>query len=85
MAEFATEADKTRVMDGSPWTVGTHAVLINDFDPGLQPSEVRFEKLSLWIRILNLPFGLMNDHRGKELASRVGSVEKMEVDDKGRA
>jgi hypothetical protein len=27
----------------------------------------------------------MNDRRGKELAGRVGKVEKMEVDDKGQA
>jgi hypothetical protein len=85
MAEFATKADKDRVTDGSPWTVGTHAVLLNDFDPSLKPSEVQYEKLCIWVRILNLPFGLMNDQRGKELAGRVGKVEKMDVDVKGKA
>jgi hypothetical protein len=85
MAEFATEGDKLRVTNGSPWTVGTHAVLITDFDPSLRATEYRFEKLCIWVCILNLPFNLMNDRRGKELARRVGKVEKMEVDDKGRA
>ncbi|KAK1606309.1 hypothetical protein QYE76_029982 [Lolium multiflorum] len=79
MAEFATKADKARVMEGHPWTVGNQAVLLNDFDP------VRFEKLGIWVRILNLPCSLMNDQRGKDLASRVGKVEKMHVDEKGKA
>ncbi|KAM0872367.1 hypothetical protein ACQ4PT_038765 [Festuca glaucescens] len=85
MAEFATKADKARVTEGHPWTVGNHAVLLNDFDPSLKPSDVRYEKLGIWIHILNLPFSLMNDHRGKDLAGRVGKVEKMDVDEKGKA
>jgi hypothetical protein len=85
LAEFATEADLTRVKEGSPWTVGTHAVILSDFDPSLGSSDYRFEKLCLWVRILNLPFGLMNDNRGKQLAGRVGEVGKMDVDNQGRA
>jgi hypothetical protein len=85
LAEFATEADNTRVQDGSPWNVGKHAVILNEFDPTVNIADVRFERLSIWFRILNLSFGLMDDKRGKELAGRVGKVEKMEVDDKGRA
>jgi hypothetical protein len=85
MAEFACEKDKTRVLDGSPWTVGKHGVILNEFDPNLPPAEFRFEEITLWARIMSLPFGLMNDKRGKSLAERVGVVKKMEVDDKGRA
>jgi hypothetical protein len=51
----------------------------------VKPVDNRFEKLSIWFRILNLPFGLMNDKKGKDLASRVGKVDKMDVDGSGRA
>jgi hypothetical protein len=85
MAEFATKGDKTRILDGSPWTVGTHAVLFAEFDSSLSPTEYCFDSLSISVRILNLPYGLMNNQLGKELAGRVGKVGKMDVDDKGRA
>ncbi|KAK1647908.1 hypothetical protein QYE76_065713 [Lolium multiflorum] len=32
VAEFGTKADKDRVVDGPPWFVGKHAVLLKDFD-----------------------------------------------------
>jgi hypothetical protein len=85
MAEFATIADKSRVQEGSPWHVGRHAVLLNEFDPSLRPTEYCFEELDVWVRILNLPYGLMNNQWGKDLAGRIGKVGKMDVDDKGRA
>ncbi|KAM0880658.1 hypothetical protein ACQ4PT_033427 [Festuca glaucescens] len=72
MAEFACERDKSRVLDGSPWNVGKHAVIITEFDPYLSPADYRFEELTLWARFLSLPFGLMNDQRGKSLAECVG-------------
>ncbi|KAM0873138.1 hypothetical protein ACQ4PT_038273 [Festuca glaucescens] len=85
MAEFATEADLIRVKEGSPWTVGTHAVILTEFDPSLGPADYSFEKSCFWVRILNLPFGLMNDTRGKMLAGHIGEVGQMDVDEQGRA
>jgi hypothetical protein len=85
MAEFAKEADKTRVLNRAPWTVSKHCVILSDFDPRVKPDAVRFDKLAVWARILNLPFGLMNDQRGKGFASGLGKIVKMDVDDKGRA
>ncbi|KAE8778728.1 hypothetical protein D1007_48321 [Hordeum vulgare] len=85
LAEFGCKADKDRVKEGSPWTISKHCILLMDFDPSLKPGDVCFDSLSMWVRILNLPFNLMNDDRGKALASKLGKVEKMDVDNKGRA
>ncbi|KAE8818599.1 hypothetical protein D1007_03743 [Hordeum vulgare] len=83
LAEFGSKADKDRVSEGSPWTISKHCILLKEFDPALKPSEVCFDTLSLWVRIQNLPFGLMNDDRGKAVAYTLGKVERMDVDDKG--
>ncbi|KAE8814837.1 hypothetical protein D1007_07850 [Hordeum vulgare] len=85
LAEFGCKAGKDRVKEGSPWTISKHCILLMDFDPSLKPGDVCFDSLSMWVRILNLPFNLMNDDRGKALASKLGKVEKMDVDNKGRA
>ncbi|KAE8818160.1 hypothetical protein D1007_04033 [Hordeum vulgare] len=85
LAEFGSKADKERVSEGSPWTISKNCIMLKEFDPALKPSEICFDTLSLWVRFQNLPFGLMNDDRGKALASTLGKVERMDVDDKGRA
>ena len=36
LAEFRCQADKDRIMEGSPWTVSKHGVILNDFDPSLK-------------------------------------------------
>jgi hypothetical protein len=85
MAEFANQGDRDRVLGGSPWHISKHGVLLKLFDPSIKPGEIIFDRLSLWARIFKLPFGLMNETRGKALAENLGSVEKVDVDSKGRA
>uniref|UniRef100_A0ACD5VWU6 Uncharacterized protein n=1 Tax=Avena sativa TaxID=4498 RepID=A0ACD5VWU6_AVESA len=85
MAEFATQADRDRMLVGSPWNINKNGVLLKLFDPAVKPRDVCFDKLLVWARIFNLPFGPMNDIRGKSLASNIGDVVKMEVDGHGRA
>jgi hypothetical protein len=85
MAEFARKADKDRVTDGAPWKISNHGVLLKEFDPSVRPCDVVFDRLTVWARIMMLPFGLMNDTRGKILASNIGDIVKMDVDKSGRA
>nr|TKW20997.1 hypothetical protein SEVIR_4G190800v2 [Setaria viridis] len=39
----------------------------------------------LWVRILNLPFGWMNEKRGLRAAALIGDVIKLDVDEDGKA
>lgn len=41
--------------------------------------------MSVWVRIKNLPLGLMNKHWGEELAKKIGIMEKIDVDAHGQA
>jgi hypothetical protein len=61
MAEFGSKQDWEKVLDGSPWSVGNKAVVVQRFSPNLRPSEVTFDKMAVWIIIYDLPFGLMNN------------------------
>ncbi|KAM0918831.1 hypothetical protein ACQ4PT_008576 [Festuca glaucescens] len=79
------KADKERVEVGAPWTVGKHAVLINNFVGRQKPTEVCFDKLTVWARILNPRFELMNKRWGEELGAKLGKVESVETASQGRA
>ncbi|KAK1612361.1 hypothetical protein QYE76_036034 [Lolium multiflorum] len=71
-------------MEGSPWKVGTHAVLMKKYDADVPPSQVVFDRMAIWARILNLPSRLMNSDRGTEIAKPIGLVKKVESDELGR-
>ncbi|KAE8774310.1 hypothetical protein D1007_53336 [Hordeum vulgare] len=43
--EFDTKRDHDRVWDGSPWHISKHAVILEDFEPHIQPSKLKFDRL----------------------------------------
>jgi hypothetical protein len=72
VAEFGTKADKDRVVDGSPWVVGKHAVLLKDFDVDQKPRNMVFNGMKVWARITNSPFGYMHKKWGVLIARSLG-------------
>jgi hypothetical protein len=86
LAEFSSEADKTRVAKGGPWVLGNkHAILLKDFDVMVKPENVVFDRLPIWVRVMSLDYGLMNSDRGTHLVAKLGKVEYVEVDENGKA
>ena len=57
VVEFGSGGDLERVLLGSPWMVGRYAVLPQKYDEKLSASEIAFDHLEVWVRILNLPLG----------------------------
>lgn len=85
VAEFGSGVDLERVLAGSPWMVGRYAVLLQNYDEKLTASEITFDRLELWVRILNLQLGWMNQTRGSQAMSLIEQVAKMDVDADGKA
>jgi hypothetical protein len=65
--------------------VGRNAILLQNYDEKLSASEIVFDRRELWVRILNLPLGWMNQTRGSRAMSLIRSVIKMDVDVDGKA
>jgi hypothetical protein len=63
LAEFACQADKDRVLGGSPWHISKNGILLKEFDPAFKPGDVVFDQLLVWARIMHLPYGVMNATR----------------------
>ena len=85
VAEFGDSFAMERALDGLPWLIGKHAVILRNYDDRLIPSEIIFDKIDLWVRILNLPLGWMNANRGMRAMGLIGEVKKMDVDGDGKA
>jgi len=91
IAEFESEFDKSRVLEGSPWYIGRQAVgrqtvILQDFNSDMRPTDVSFNEMAIWVNILNLPLGLRNEKWGFEIAGKIGKeVLKVDVDEQKRA
>lgn len=85
VAEFGCKEDMERILAGSPWMVGRYAVILKEYDGKLKPSEIRFDRMEIWVPLLNLPLGWMNVHRGIRAMRLLGQVVKMDVDGDGNA
>jgi hypothetical protein len=85
MAEFGCKPNMERALASTPWMVGRYAVILQDYDEKLSASEIIFDLMEIWVRILNLPPGWMNRTRGSRAMSLIGQVVKMDVDAYGKA
>lgn len=47
--------------NGSPWHLNKNAVILAEFEDCMRPDELKFDRLQVWARILNLPYNLRDD------------------------
>lgn len=80
VVEFGSARDMDRVLSGSPWLVGKYSVLFEEYDETLCTADIKFDRIELWVRLLNLPLGWMNRTRGARAMDLIGRVLKMDVD-----
>jgi len=85
IAEVGSKANMERILAGTLWMVGRHAVVLKPYDERLSADEIIFDRMEIWVRILNLPLGWMNQQRGSRAMSLIGHVLKMDVDGDGKA
>ncbi|KAE8808832.1 hypothetical protein D1007_14578 [Hordeum vulgare] len=70
-AEFASKRDRDRVWEGSPWHISKHTLIQEDFEPHVQRSELKFDRLPVWARVVNLPYNLKTNTRGLAIAQQI--------------
>jgi len=65
--------------------VKKYGVLLQEYDGSLSASSIVFDKVEMWVRILNLPIGWMNRDKGSRVMDMIGKVVSMDVDADGKA
>jgi hypothetical protein len=85
VAELGCKEDRDRILSASPWIFGKYSVILREYDDKLKPSEIRFDRMEIWARLLDVPLGWMNKHRGARAMGLLGKVVKMYVDEDGKA
>jgi hypothetical protein len=85
VTEFNFKQDMERALNGSPWLVGKHVVVLRDYEESPKPSEIRFDRMDIRAMIIDLPLGWMNKIKGERAMGLIGTVRSMDVDKDGKA
>jgi hypothetical protein len=85
VVKFSSEGDYRHVMKGGPWKFDFNVVLLKKFDGAVRPSDMVFDELELWARVLDLPMDMMNRAYGELIGDWIGKFISVETDDDGMA
>ncbi|XP_057779697.1 uncharacterized protein LOC130998282 [Salvia miltiorrhiza] len=77
---FESAADREWVLQRQPWHFDNHLFAIKGLDDTAQPSTIRVDRGSFWIRAYNLPIKCMTPAIIRNIGKQIGIVE--EVDEK---
>ncbi|KAL8512896.1 hypothetical protein ACS0TY_019156 [Phlomoides rotata] len=70
--QFYHSADLQRVLDGSPWSFGSHPMVLCQLRFGEIPHQVSLNKLCFWVQIHDLPVGTFSEGVGRILGNYIG-------------
>ncbi|KAF4371084.1 hypothetical protein G4B88_003013 [Cannabis sativa] len=74
---FANRNDAMNVLARRPWFVCGSLMVLMPWPSWLTPSEIRFDKTPMWVRIESIPPFYWNLSNLKELASRASPVHEL--------
>lgn len=78
VARFYSQVDYMKVLNGGPWTVLGHYLMISKWRPNLTPSRDDVQSTLVWIRFPTLPLELFNDNHLLRIGNRVGRAIKVD-------
>jgi hypothetical protein len=85
VARFNSEGDWKHAMFNGPWQFDFNVVLLKEFNGSIRPSDMVFDTMDIWVRVLDLPMDMMNGAYGKLFGGWIGKFISVDVDDDGMA
>lgn len=81
--QFFHWKDKEKILDGRPWCFDQKLLVIDTVNGDEQPSQVKLDTSPFWVRIYNLPFNCRTEVEIRAIASCLGLVMEVDVDEFG--
>lgn len=75
---FKQESGKRKALEDGPWMFDKELVVVEDYDPAKRIEDYDFDEIPIWVRIFNLPLGMMHEDSAEEIGNIIGRF--MEVD-----
>jgi hypothetical protein len=85
VVRFGSEGDWKHAVKNGPWQFDFHAILLEEYDGSVRPSDMAFHKLAVWVRVRDLPLDMMNVVFAKIIGNWLGKYISADVDEDGLA
>jgi hypothetical protein len=85
VVRFSSEGDRKHVAKNGLWQFDFNAVLLKDWVGSVRPSDMVFNSMDIWVRVLDLPMDMMNRVYGELYGNWVGKFISVDVDEDGYA
>lgn len=83
LTQFYHKVDLQRVIDGGPWSIGNHPLIIYQLKVGEVPHRLPLDRLAFWVQIYNLSVGSFTKNVGKSLGNFIGKFSEYDTTNKG--
>ena len=82
---FLQASGKRRALEDGPWMISKDLVVMAEFDESKTLEDMEFHLIPIWVRVSNLPFGMMDRETGKTLGEKIGFFKEVDVGEDGTA
>ena len=81
LISFLQESGKKKALEEGPWMISKELLVVADVDRRKTLDEIEFVSVPIWVRIMNLPIGLMNKEAGLTIGREIGSFVMVDLED----
>lgn len=85
MFTFHQQSGKRKALDEGPWMFNKALLVMEDFDASKSVKEYDFRKIPIWVRIFDLPLGMMCREAGLAIGDIIGEALEVDVGPDGMA
>lgn len=82
---FQQPSGKRRALEDGPCMISKDLVVMVDFDESKTLEEMDFNHIPIWVRVSNLPLGMLDKETGAILGEKIGKFRDVDVGDDGLA
>lgn len=83
LTTFLQSAGKRRALEDGPWMISKDLVVLTDFVESMMLDEMSFVHIPIWVRVANLPLGMMDGDTGKIIGDKIGKFIEADVGEDG--
>ena len=82
---FVSEGDWRHALNNGPWPYDFNVLILKDYEGNTRPSEMVFDSIDVWVRVVDLPPDRRTKAFGEALGNWLGKTVRVDVDKEGLA
>lgn len=82
---FHQQSGKRKVLEEGPWEFGKSLLVVEDYIPRRTIKEYEFRWIPIWVRVFDLPLGMMCREAGEAIGNFIGKAMEVDVGSDGTA